>query len=89
MRIILFILLAFASTTVLAEDFYYVLDDDPANASATHYTTPDQACQVAYQADLPKLAALSYTQPQPYRAPTLSPNSNPPKFVFYDCPTIA
>ncbi|MGO4703284.1 DUF6531 domain-containing protein [Dyella sp. 2RAB6] len=89
MRIVLLILLAFASTTVLAEDFYYVLDDDPANASATHYTTPDQACQVAYAADVPKLAALTYTQPQPYKAPTLSPFSNPPKYVAYDCNTIA
>ena len=89
MRIVLLVLLTFASTTALAEDFYFVLDDDPANASATHYATPDQACQVAYQTDVPKLAALSYTQPQPYKAPTLSPNSNPPKYVYYDCPTVA
>jgi len=89
MRIVLLIFFAFASTTVLAEDFYYVLDDDPANASATHYTTPDQACHVAYTADVPKLAAMTYTQPQPYQAPTLSPYSNPPRYVAYDCKTIA
>lgn len=89
MRVLLFLLLAFASATVMAEDFYYVLDDDPANASATHYTTPDQACHAAYDADQPILAAKSYTQPLAYQSPTLSPASHPPQFVAYDCEVSA
>lgn len=88
MRVALFAVLCLACTPVLATDFYWVLDADPNDPSTVHYTTPDQACHVAYDTDIPKLAAASYTQPQPYQAPTLAVD-NPPRNVIYSCPTTA
>ncbi|MGF6711626.1 YD repeat-containing protein [Luteibacter sp. W1I16] len=85
MRILFFLVSLVFSTGAMAGEYYYTLDTDGSNPSATHYSTADQACQVAYVKDMagPPPGVLADT-PLPYQPPYIA-LSFPPKTELWQC----
>ncbi|MFC5743165.1 RHS repeat protein [Dyella tabacisoli] len=84
MRALLFSVLALASASASAEDYYYVLSAVPPLADI-HYPSPDAACHAAYDYQTTgPMQSLGFTVVFPYKDPTIT-LSQPPKYLIYGC----
>jgi YD repeat-containing protein len=84
MKLLLALVCLVFSTGVMAGDYFYTLDVDGSDRGATHYPTPDAACQVAYATDMAGPPPFPYADtPEPYASPTA--NEPIPPIQTYDC----
>jgi YD repeat-containing protein len=84
-KVLLGLVLMIFSAGVMADDYYYLIDSNGSDPSATQYATADEACRAVYAADVAAHAAPdSYDAPLPYAPPTLT-YSAPPKYEYWEC----